>query len=80
MQTKAVPVTTLPVNPYYAAAEKAVGLEQPAVTGKKPTKQVSSFHAGTGSSRALMIEGWMCADKGPGTRLDRAHARRSRRG
>ena len=50
-----------PVNPYYAATEKALAAQRPVQGRKKPVKRMTGFQAGPGSDRIYMVGDWMNA-------------------
>lgn len=57
-------VNSDPVNPYTAAAERAVEARQPSQERKKPVKRGAGAKPWTGSKQSMMIGQWMHAGKG----------------
>ncbi|MGA9670315.1 MAG: hypothetical protein WBQ94_13975 [Terracidiphilus sp.] len=52
-----------PVNPYSAAAEKAMAAQRAAEGRKKPVKSVAALEDASGSEGDLMISRWISADE-----------------
>jgi hypothetical protein len=69
-----------PVNPYYAATEKAVAARRPFQTRKKPAKRTAGVQASAGSVQAFLIGQWMSAGRSQALTEDRQHAPRSAKG
>ena len=69
-----------PVNPYYAATEKAVAARRPSQTRKKATKRTAGVQASAGSGQIFLMGQWMCAGRSQALTEDRRHATRSGKG
>jgi hypothetical protein len=63
-----------PVNPYYAATEKAVAARRPFRVRKKPMKRAAGVQAWAGSDQAFMMGQWMNGGPGQALPKDQRHA------
>jgi hypothetical protein len=69
-----------PVNPYYAATEKAVVARRPFQARKKSTKRTAGVQTSAGSGQAFMMSQRMNAGRSQALTEDRRHATRSGKG
>jgi hypothetical protein len=74
MQIHGSPENPEPVNPYYAATEKAIAAQRPFNVRKKPAKRAAGAQTGTGSDQTFMIGQWMNGGRSQVLTEDRHHA------